>query len=453
MPYVQNTEAEVKEMLAAVGVSSIEELFTAIPADLRLPKDTALSGIPATKSEADVLRKLETFARKTQDTASRPTFLGAGIERHFIPTAVDHISLDGNFITAYTPYQPEVSQGTLTAMFQFQTLLSQITGLPVSNASLYDGASAAAEAMMVAYRYCQKTYRKENRERILVPASLHPEVCETLKTYADTAGLKIVSIPYEAETGVTDRVAFDAALAEGGVCAAILPYPTFFGTISDISAMVDATHDAGALAVAYAHPLALSLLKSPGEIGADIAIGEGQPLGCYQALGGPAFGYFSCSMDLIRYAPGRIVSETVDAEGKRAFCLALATREQHIRREKATSNICTNQALMALRATIYLAMVGKMGFIELGEQIASNAHYAAQAFKDAGCNLRFGDQPFFNEFVVDVPAGFEDKARAAGMVPGLDLGRFFPELKGAMLVCVGELTTKDEIDQFVALTK
>lgn len=453
MPYVQNTEAEVKAMLDAIGASSIDELFNSIPADIRLPRETALSGIPSTKSEADVVRRLNQLSRKTNDTASRPTFLGAGIERHFIPHAVDHISLDGNFITAYTPYQPEVSQGTLTAVFEFQTLLSQITGLPVSNASLYDGASAAAEAMLVADRYCQKTFRKEKRNRVIMPQALHPEVRETLATYAATTGLELVAIPYDAETGVTDQTAFQTALSEGGVACAILPYPTFFGAISDISAMVKATKETGALAIAYAHPLALSLLKSPGEVGADIAVGEGQPLGCYQALGGPAFGYFSCSMDLIRYAPGRIVSETVDQDGKRAFCLALATREQHIRREKATSNICTNQALMALRATIYLGALGKVGYVELGEQIASNARYAAEAFEAAGCKRRFAGAPFFNEFVVDVPADFADKARAAGIVPGLDLGRFYPELAGSMLVTVGELNTKEEIDQFVGLLK
>jgi len=455
MPFIQNTVQDTTEMLKAIGAKSVEDLFRDLPASLRLKGPP--EGMPLSQSEADVVRDLSDLTSRNRATSTGPTFLGAGIERHFIPHIVDHISLDGNFITAYTPYQPEVSQGTLTAIFQFQTMMTALTQLPVSNASLYDGATAVVEAVLVAYHYTAKNRRKETRNRVVVPTNINPQYRETMATYAKSSGFVIEEVGFDATTGRIDRKAFDAALAKGDCFAAVIAYPNFFGVIEDPRDLVKATKDAGAVAIANAHILSLSLLASPGEVGFDIAAGEGQPLGCFQALGGPAFGYFACSMDLIRFAPGRIVSETVDREGKRAFCLALATREQHIRREKATSNICTNQALMALRATIFLAGWGKRGFEELGEQIASTAAYAASAFEKAGIKRHFAGQPVFNEIVVEVPKGrgpaILEKARAANITPGLDLGCFYPSLEGCQLVCVGELTTKDDIDQYVAMFK
>jgi glycine dehydrogenase subunit 1 len=453
MPFIQNTDEDTKAMLKAIGVASVEELFRDLPANLRLK--AAPAGIPPSQSEADVVRDLNALTAKNRPTSDGATFLGGGIERHFIPHIVDHISLDGNFITAYTPYQPEVSQGTLTAIFQFQSMMTALTGLPVTNASLYDGATAVVEAVLVAYHYTAKNRRKETRNRVVVPLNVNPQYRETLATYSAASGFVVEEVGFDPATGCVDRKAFDAALAKGDCFAAVIAYPNFFGVVEDPRPLVAAAKAAGAVAVANAHALGMSVLVSPGEAGFDIAAGEGQPLGCYQALGGPAFGYFACSQDFIRFAPGRIVSETVDREGKRAYCLALATREQHIRREKATSNICTNQALMALRATIFMASWGKRGFEELGEQIASTAQYAAKAFEKAGIKRRFGGQAMFNEFVVEVPAAklkaAELKARDAGITPGLDLGRFHKGLEGCQLVCVNELTTKTDIEQYVAL--
>ncbi len=449
MPFVQNTENDQKEMLKAIGAESIGELFWPIPKDLRLKG--ALPGMPEGLSEADLMRDLNALAGSNRHTANGATFLGAGIERHFIPHVVDHISLDGNFITAYTPYQPEVSQGTLTAIFQFQSMMTALTGLPVTNASLYDGATAVVEAVLVAYHYTAKNKRKEVRNKAVVPSTLNPQYRQVLDTYAKASGFLVETVGFDPKTGRIDRSSLDAALAGNDVFAVVLPYPNFLGVVEEIAPLVEIVKNAGAVAVANAHPLALGIFKSPGELGFDVAAGEGQPLGCYQALGGPAFGYFACSQDFIRFAPGRIVSETVDKEGKRAYCLALATREQHIRREKATSNICTNQALMALRATIYMGSLGKQGLIELAEQIASHAHYAAEAFDKAGVRRRFVGQTVFNEIVVEAPEGMAERARSEGITPGLDLGALFPDLAGCRLVCVGELTTKDEIDRYVAL--
>ncbi len=449
MPFIQNTEEEIQTMLQAIKLSELEELFTPISEDLR--KQAKLDGIRPSLSEADVLRELTQLSEKNHHGTQGTSFLGAGIEEHFIPHIVDHISLDGNFITAYTPYQPEVSQGTLTAIFQFQSFMSAITGLPVSNASLYDGATAVVEAVIAAWRYADKKYRKENRQSVLVPETLHPEYRATLATYAQAADFKIVSIGYDSDSGYLDQNSLQKAMEQEDVFAALLPYPNFFGVVEDFAGLIKDLHDRGILAIAVTHPLTLSLLKSPGELGCDIAVGEGQSLGCYQAFGGPAFGFFSCSDDLLRFAPGRIVSQTVDKEGKRAFCLALSTREQHIRRAKATSNICTNQGLMALRALIYLAALGKEGFQELGRTIASTAHYASEAFAQAGLQLRFQNSAFFQEFVLEGPDDFLERAKAAHITGGLKLKRFYPELENSFLVSFNELHTKEDIDRFVQL--
>lgn len=453
MPFVQNSEDDVRDMLAAIGVASIDELFADIPEAYRVKDGLP---VPAGLSEADVLRALKDLTSRNRVYSDENAFNGGGIERHFIPHIVDHISLDGNFITAYTPYQPEVSQGTLTAIFQFQSFLSALTGLGVSNASLYDGATAVCEAALVAYHYTQKKVRNNPPCRLLVPLNLHPEYRETLETYVAGGGdIEITKLPYDAATGLIDRAAFDRELAAGGVYAALLPYPGFFGGVEDLTPFAKALHDAGATAIAVAHPLALGILKSPGEMGCDIAVGEGQPLGCYQALGGPAFGYFSCSQEYLRFSPGRIVSETVDREGTRTFCLALATREQHIRREKATSNICTNQALMALRASIYLAALGKQGMVELAEQIASHARHAQSAFANAGIDVKFtqGSTPIFNEFVVKAQPNTAARGKAAGVQVGIDLGGFYPELKGYRLITVGELNQDSDIQRLISLFK
>jgi len=438
--YSPHTPADIEEMLDAIGVKSIDDLFRQVPARLR---ELAAEGRTPGMTEPELRAHLEGLSsRSTGATAT--AFLGAGAYPHWVPTVVDQILLRSEFATAYTPYQPEVSQGTLQAIFEFQTFSAMLLGLDVANASMYDGASAAAEAVLMARRLLP------GRRTVLVARSLHPHYRETLRTY--TRGLDaidIVELPFAAD-GRVDGAALGAGLAKDALCV-VLGYPNVFGVIEDVAGVAAHARAAGALTItATSEPLALALLRSPGGCGADIAVAEGQGLGLPVAYGGPGVGLLATREVHLRSMPGRIVGETVDGVGRRGYVLTLATREQHIRRERATSNICTNQGLCALAVTVYLSLLGKNGLRRLAEVNRRNA-WAAAARLEAGGVGRALTGPFFNEFVVRVPdaAARADAAAADGLVPGLPLERWYPELPDTLLVCVTEVHGEPEIARLV----
>ena len=437
MSYLSLSDKDKKEMLARAGVGSTGELFCCIPEHVRLKRDLSL---PAAQSELELVRTIEEIGRK--NTYSRHlSFLGGGAYEHFIPTVVDYLSSRGEFVSPYTPYQPEVSQGTLQAIFEFQTLVCQLTGLDIANASLYEGATAAAEAVLMAQRVT-------GRNKVLVARTLHPQYREVVRTYIKNLGLEAVEIPYGAD-GRVDKDALGRALDEH-TAAVVYQSPNFFGVIEDVQALSDAAHGEKALSVAVvAEAVSLGLLEAPGKLGADIVTGEGQSLGLPLSFGGPYLGFMACRKEYLRQMPGRIAGQTVDKEGRRGFVLTLSTREQHIRRERATSNICTNQALCALRATMFMESLGKQGLRELAWQNAQKAAYAADRLAAVRGVKRKFSGPVFNEFVVEfvkpwpaVDAGL----RGMGLIGGYGLEPVFPELQNSALVCVTELKTKDQID-------
>ncbi len=450
MPFIQNTDEDRKAMLDAIGAKSIDELFSDVPADIRIKMgDASTFKLNPGMGELEVTRHINGLLSKTRNANDYAFFRGAGIYNHHVSTLADHIALyDGNFITAYTPYQPECSQGTLTSIFEFQSSITALTGLPVSNAGMYDGASALAEAVMMGYRVVADQFRKESRPTIVLAGAHHPEYTATVKTYLETSGLKLVMVP-AGKDGRVDADKLKAALNRE-VCVIAVQSPNFFGVIEDVEGLANTAHANEAVIVqCIAEPVSLSLLQTPAEAGVDICIGEGQALGNHMFLGGPAFGFFASKMDYVRKMPGRIVSETTDRDGKRAYALALATREQHIRREKATSNICTNQALCALRATVQLNAWGKGGFVELGEQIVSKTQYAIQALTKAGAKLKY-DAPVFNEFVITAKPGIDEALKAKGIVGGLPLDSVGMGAAGEYLVAITEMTTKEDIDKYAA---
>ena len=450
MPFIQNTEAERREMLAAIGVKSIEELFADIPANLRINMaDASKLKLPRGQGELEVTRHIEGLLAKTKNAGDYAFFRGGGIYNHFVSTVVDHIALfDSSFITAYTPYQPECSQGTLTFIFEFQSSICALTGLEVANASMYDGASALAEAMMMGKHVAEDKWRKEERNTFVLAGAHNPEYEQVVRTYADVAGIKVVNVPAGAD-GRIDQEALKKALTRK-VFAVAAQSPNYLGVIEDLDAVNAARKESEALFVhCTSEPLSLALLQTPAEAGADIAVGEGQPLGNHQFLGGPAFGYFAARKEHLRKMPGRIVSETVDKNGKRAFALALATREQHIRREKATSNICTNQSLCALRALIHLAAWGKQGFVELAEHTVAKTQYAMKKLGAIeGVKLVYPNSPVFNEFVIQAVPGLEKKLLKKKIVGGLALDKYGKGRKGQYLVAITEVTTKAQIDAY-----
>jgi glycine dehydrogenase subunit 1 len=429
-------------MLDAVGTETVEDLFGAIPAAIR--KSAALD-LPPGLDEQSVLASLEGLAAKNVLPAS---FQGAGAYRHFVPAVVGHVMSRSEFATAYTPYQPEVSQGTLQACFEFQTYFSILSGLDVANASLYDGASALAEAVLMSLRLSPR------RDRILLSAGLHPEWTAVVRTYLDGYGRgRLETVPLAAD-GRTDYDALDAALGDD-VAAVCLGYPNFFGVIEDLERAAKSAREAGAVTVsATAESLALALLRSPGQCGVDIAVAEGQSFGLPVSYGGPGVGLFATRTRHLRQMPGRLVGETVDDEGRRGYVLTLATREQHIRREKATSNICTNQGLAALACTTYLGLAGRVGLRRLAELNVARAHgVASRLCEEAGLRPVFGG-PFFNEFVVEEPRvpGWYDTAVERGVVPGVRLGEVCPgdeSMRGRILVTVTECNSDDDIDALV----
>jgi len=435
--YTSATPEDRAEMLAAIGVESTAELFAQIPAPLRLEEPPAL---PGGMSEAGVYERLAELAARNVDCERQVCFLGAGMYDHYVPAIVDAITQRSEFLTPYTPYQPEISQGGLQAMFEFQTMMSELTGLPVSNAGLYEGPSSVASAAYLAIG------ATKGRRRFVVSRGLHPHSRETLATYCEGFDAAIEEVGLD--DGATDPGALATAV-DGETAAVFLQSPNFLGAIEDVEALGAAAREHGALLVVAVDPMTLGVLKPPGECGADIALGEGQPLGNRLDFGGPSFGFFCGSEALIRRMPGRIAGETDDVDGRRGFVLALQTREQHIRREKATHNICTAQALNALAATIHLAWLGREGFRELGELLVRRTAYARERLAAVeGVELLHG-APVARELALRLAAPVDrvlDRCAERGIAAGYPLGREYPEHEDGLLVAITERRTKAQID-------
>ncbi len=431
--YTSATGEDRREMLATIGVASIEELFADIPEGIRLGRELALD---SGRSEQEVFEELRALAARNVSTEDEISFLGAGMYDHYIPAAIDSIVSRSEFLTPYTPYQPEISQGGLQAMFEYQTAISELTGLPVSNASVYEGPSAVAAAGYVA----KLTNR---RRRFVVSRGVHPHAREALATLARGWEMEVVEASLPA--GATELSPLD-----GDVSAVIMQQPNFLGAVEDVPALARAAHEVGALAICSCDPHSLALLKPPGACGIDLAVGEGQPLGNRLDYGGPSFGFFAATEELLRRMPGRIAGETRDVEGKRGFVLTLQTREQHIRRERATSNICTAQALNALAGVIYLSWLGRRGFVELATLMLQRTAYARERLSALPGVELLHDQPVFREFAVRLEAPVDRviaRCRERGVNPGLALGRQYPEHADGLLVAITERRSRADIDQ------
>jgi len=438
MQYISNTEKDKQEMLSAIGVSSFESLIANIPKRLR---DFELK-IPVGISELELDRELDETGNRNKNFKYYIPYIGAGNYDHFIPAVVDRLALRGEFITSYTPYQGEASQGTLQSMYEYQSLVCELTAMDYSNASMYDGASSLAEAALLALRFGE-------RKKILMPETVHPEYQAVVRTYLSYVGSEIVRIPMK--NGALDMDHLKKSLDQN-VAAVIVQHPNFFGILEETQEISDLAHRAGAMLIACVNPISLGILQAPGEYGADIAVGEGQPLGNSVSFGGPHFGFFTVKEALLRKIPGRIAGMTVDKVGRRSFVLTLQAREQHIRREKATSNICTNQALCALKGAIYLTLLGKIGIKKLALLNLSNAHRTYERLLKIKGVKPFSDRPFFNEFAVRI-----DKDRDALKVSlkqhrilgPLDLGKFYPTLDSSYLFAVTEKRTDQDLDQLI----
>ncbi|OXS60382.1 glycine dehydrogenase (aminomethyl-transferring) [Cohnella sp. CIP 111063] len=439
--YLPMTEQDEAEMLRTIGAESVEELFRDIPRSVRYEGNLPMSGA---LDEAALLKHMRRLAGRNADFDEYACFLGAGIYDHHIPVVANHIVSRSEFYTAYTPYQPEISQGELQAIFEFQSYVCELTGMKVANASMYDGATALAEAAALAAGATR-------RRRIVVSRAVHPEARQVLRVTARGLGLEIVEVGC-APDGTTDLAGLEAAIT-GDTAAVLVQTPNFFGCLEDVRAIEPLIHARKGLLVLSVNPLSLGLLESPGALGADIAVGDAQPLGIPASFGGPTCGFFAVTEPLMRRMPGRIVGQTVDSEGRRGFVLTLQAREQHIRREKATSNICSNQALLALCASVYLSVMGKEGIRETALLNVRKSHYASSLAAAGGkLSLPFS-APFFNEFVVKLPEGADigavnGKLLKAGFIGGCDLGAAYPELKGHLLIAVTERRTRDEIESF-----
>jgi glycine dehydrogenase subunit 1 len=434
--YIPHTEEDIRKMLDALGLKKLEDLFQAIPKEYRLSKPLNL---PEPLSEPDLLRHIQEL-----QSPMMSGFLGAGAYHHFIPAVVSHLVSRSEFSTAYTPYQPEISQGTLQAIFEYQTLMCQLTGMEVSNASMYDGASSLAEAVLMAHRITK-------RKKVLLSQAVHPEYRRVIQTYIDPDQQEIVPVPYQKKEGRTDeKVLLD--LLKEDVSAVVIQSPNFFGVIEDLQRIGGKIHDCGGLMiVGFSESVAYGILQPPGAMGADIVAGEGQSLGIPVSYGGPYLGIFATLETFVRNMPGRLVGETIDLEGKRGFVLTLATREQHIRRERATSNICTNEGLCALTTTVFLSCLGKEGLKELAMMNLSRTEYAKKVVsRIRGCKLNFTG-PTFNEFVLRIekePEEVLEELRKERILGGLPLEKFYPELDHHLLVTVTEMNRKEEIDRW-----
>jgi glycine dehydrogenase subunit 1 len=440
MPFVPLTEAERAAMLERVGLASTDRLFDGIPATVRFPK----LGLPPGEPELSVAREMRARAAENRPATELACFLGAGVYRHHIPSAVGALASRGEFLTSYTPYQPEISQGTLQVAFEFQSLMCDLYGMEVANSGVYDGATALAEAVLMAERLT-------GRQRVVIAGSVHPEYRAVVATYGAARGSELEVSRVSAGASAVD-IDDPAALLDAQTACCVVQYPSFFGGIQDWSALRAACDRVGALLVMVCYPIALGLLRPPGAWGADIAVGEGQPLGVPMSYGGPWVGIMATRQRYVRQLPGRIVGAARDAQGRRGYVLTLQAREQHIRREKATSNICTSEALLALHATVYLSLLGPRGLREVAESCHQYAHHAASAIAALPGYAVLTPDPFFHEFVVRCPRPPEELGRrllARGILAGLPLGRYYPELADCALYCCTEMTTRVEIERLV----
>jgi glycine dehydrogenase subunit 1 len=446
MRFLPQTDDEVVQMLSIVGAASMDDLIAHVPAQLRA---TAGIKLEPGLDEAGVAARMRALAALNRGADGVRSFLGGGYYRHYIPAAVRTIASRSEFATSYTPYQPEASQGTLQAIFEFQTLITQLTGLEVANASMYDGASAAAEAVLMARRMLPR------KNMVAFSRGLWPDYRLAIRTYLSAQeGIELVELPVD---GVSGTMALDELERRAGddLLCVVAGYPNVFGIVEPLNKIAEVAHSAGGLVIsATAEPLALGLLKAPGDAGVDIAVGEAQSFGLPLQYGGPGVGFMAARMAYVRQMPGRLVGETRDRDGRRAFCLTLATREQHIRRERATSNICTNHSLCALAVTVYLSLMGAQGLRALAARNVEIAHYTADRLAAIGIKLRFAG-PFFNEFVVqcDDDVKVLDNAERCGVLAGIALGRDYPELERSLLICATEMNTVAEIDMLCAALK
>ena len=444
MTFIPISPGERDAMLATIGVRGLDDLFEAVPAAHRFPK----LDLPPAIYEMEAASQLADIAASNENVREHLiSFLGAGAYHHYIPAVVDHVLRRGEFYTAYTPYQPEISQGTLQAIFEYQSLMAALTGMEVSNASHYDGATAAAEAVSLAYAQ----FRGKRRRVVLSPA-VHPQYRAVIRTYVRGMGLDLVGDDPQADLeGGPDSL---VAAIDDQTMLAVVQYPDFFGRIYDWTEFIEAAHAKGALVCIVANPTALVMLKTPGDMGADVVVGEAQPFGIPLWYGGPYLGYFTTKKSYVHKMAGRLVGETVDSRGQRAYVLTLTAREQHIKRERATSNICTNQGLLALASAVYMSVLGKVGLREVADLCFQKAHYAAtELSKIKGYGLCFTD-PFFHEFALCCPKPVSDinaHLLEHGILGGYDLGQDYPGLKDHMLIAVTEMTSKDDIDALTAV--
>lgn len=441
MTYIPISPKERDAMLATIGVKKLEDLFDAVPAKHRFPH----LDLPPALTEMEAAAELGELAAANESTRELVSFLGAGMYNHYIPSVVDHILRRGEFYTAYTPYQPEISQGTLQAIFEYQSLMTTLTGMEVSNASHYDGATAAAEAVNLAWAQF-----RGKRTKVVVSPTVHPQYRAVIRTY--TQGMELELAGDDASADLESGPEALAGLVDDNTMLVIVQYPDFFGRVYDYTKLIETAHAKGALVCVAANPTALALFKTPGEMGADVVVGEGQPLGIPMWYGGPSLGFFTTRKKFVHKMAGRLVGETVDKRGQRAYVLTLTAREQHIKRERATSNICSNQGLLALASAVYLSLVGKRGLRQVAELCYHKAHYAAeQLSKLPGMGLCFST-PFFHEFSLCLGRPVEEvnaHLLEHGILGGYDLGQDYPSLKDHMLVAVTEMNTKEEIDALV----
>lgn len=443
MTYIPHSPNEREAMLNMIGVKSLEDLFKDIPVRHRFPK----LDLPPALTEMEAAAELSEISIGNENLRTDlVSFLGAGAYNHYIPAAVDQILRRGEFYTAYTPYQPEISQGTLQAIFEYQSLMCALTGMEISNASHYDGATAVAESVNMAYAQ----YRGK-RTRIVISPTVHPQYRETLRTYVQGMNLELAGDNPQADLDAGPEAL--ESLIDESTALVIVQYPDFFGRVYDFTRLIELAHAKGAMVCVAVNPTALGLFKTPGEMGADIVVGEGQPLGIPLSFGGPYLGIFTTRKQFIHKMAGRLVGETVDSRGQRAFVLTLTAREQHIKRERATSNICSNEGLMALAAAVYLSLLGQTGLRQVARLCYQKAHYAAEKISRVkGYSLCF-DTPFFHEFSVCCPkpvTEINDHLLEHGFIGGYDLGQDYPSLKDHMLIAVTEMNTRDEIDALVA---
>lgn len=442
-PYIPATHEDEEKMLKACNVNSIDDLFSDIPDNLKLKRNLLLE---ESKSELEVSKLVKNIANKNISTDELTCFLGAGAYDHYIPSILKHITSRSEFYTAYTPYQAEISQGTLQSIFEFQSMISEITKMDIANASMYDGATAAVEGCLLAVS-------KTRRKKVVVGKTVSPETRKILKTYLQFNDCEVVEVNYDEESGMTNLNELEEIVDDNTACV-LLQNPNFFGVIEDIDKVGQIAHDKKAMYVLSVNPITLGVLKSPGEVGADVAVGDAQPLGNSLNYGGPYVGFLAIKSGLIRKMPGRVVGQTIDKNGERCYCLTLQTREQHVRREKATSNICSNQGLCALNSAIYMATMGKKGYEEVAIQNMQKSHYASKKISEMSKFKPLFKGKFFNEFVVKLPVSVDklnEKLLDNNILGGYDLSKDYPELSNCTMICVTEKRSKDEIDKLIGI--